>query len=895
MLEFMRMVVFRVRSWFRREALEAELFEEMRLHRELLEADARRAGLSDEAARQVAAVKFGNATALRERSRDWWSLGWLEAAAQDVRYAGRFLRRSPGFTLVAALSLALGIGANAAVFSVIDGLLFQPPPHLVDAHRLVNINVLRDRPGGRQTPYTPAMSFGDAYALRESATSFESVVAFTNPSLVRLGRGPDAPRIKESRVSGDFFKVLGVRPVAGRFFQPEDDTPQAERTAVISYGFWQRHFAGAASAIGSRLHTSGLYFTVIGVAPRGFSGVVLDAADVWVPLEPIGDVRIWQNWKNRRGFAARAFGRLRDGVTPEAASAEATLILRRLPDDTARSGAVTETVQVGSIIPARGPAQQGADVIVSLRLGQASALVLLAACANLATLLLLRALTRRREIAVRMAVGISRRRLVGQLLLESLLLSLVGAVAAMTAAQWGGSALRGLVFPNATWATGPVDGRVLGFAVLCAIVVALLAGLAPAIRLTRPDVAVALRSAAPQLTVSTGRLRQALLVLQVALSVVLIVGATAFVQSVQRAHRFDMGYDLDRLVVGRMFLASDTQSTSGRELMLAEAARRVQGLPGVERVVVAPVVPLLGNSGRGVVLPDRPPRPGERLFAGTYDVTPELIEALGLRLVAGRWIQSGDVRGAPRVLMATEEMARRFWPGQNPLGRCVKFGSDTAPCHEVIGVVRDVRVMELREETLPVAFLSAAQQASDNSFFNGVVVVRTTRSPEEMTPVVRDALRGLHPDLASLEIRPLAALLEREYQPLRLGATMFGVFALLAMLLAGIGLYGIVAFSVAQRMGEIGIRTALGARTRDLVRLVGGEAVPLVVIGLMIGGVASWLGAHAIEGLLFNTSARAGSPYAVAGLLLLVVAIAASMVPMRRAAKVDPVTALRAE
>ncbi|HSA57268.1 MAG TPA: ADOP family duplicated permease [Gemmatimonadaceae bacterium] len=895
MLELMRTLAFRARSWVRRGALDTELAEEMRLHRELLEADARRAGLSEDAARQAAALKFGNATVLRERSRDWWSFGWLEAAAQDVRYAARFLRRSPGFTVVAILSLALGIGANAAVFTVIDGLLLKPPAHIVDPGRVVNINVLRDYPGQRQTPYTPALSFGDVYALRESATSFESVVAFSRPSLVRLGRGPDAPRIKESKVSGDFFQVLGVRPAAGRFFQPEDDVPSAERTAVISYGFWQRHFAGTHAAIGSRITTSGLDFTVIGVAPRGFSGVVLDAADVWVPLEPIGDVRIWQNWKNRRGFAARAFARLRNGVTPEAASAEATLILQRLPDDTARYGAVTETVQVGSIIPARGPAVQGADVIVSMRLGQASALVLLAACANLATLLLLRALTRRREIAVRMAVGISRRRLVGQLLLESLLLSLAGALAALIAARWGGSALRGLVFPQATWATGPVDGRVFGFAVLCAIVVALLAGLAPAVRLTRADVAVALRSAAPQLTVSTGRLRQALLVLQVALSVVLMVGATAFVQSVRRAHAFDMGYDLDRLVVGRMFLESDTQSTAGRTAMLDEAARRVARLPGVARVVVAPVVPLLGSSSRGVVLPDRPPRPDERLFVGVYDVTPELIETLGLRLVSGRWIQSGDVRGAPPVLLATEEMARRFWPGQSPLGRCVKFGSDTAPCHEVVGVVRDVRTMELREETLPVAFLAAAQQRSDNSFFTGMVVARTSRDAEEMAPAVRDVLRGLHPDLASLEIRPLAALLEREYQPLRLGATMFGVFALLAILLAGVGLYGILAFSVAQRTGEIGIRTALGARAKDLIALVSGEAIRLVTFGLVIGAAASWLAARTVEGLLFNSSARATSPYVIAGLLLLAVAAAASAVPMRRAAKVDPVTALRAE
>jgi predicted permease len=878
---------------FHRDQLAAELAEEMRYHRERLAEEVARQGVGEAEAMRRAAVRLGNATVLRERSREWWSLGWMEAPVQDVRYAIRFLRRSPGFTAVAVLSLALGIGANAAVFTLVDRLMLRPPAHVRDPGRVLHVNVRRRfTASGTTRPVTHAMPFGDVYALREQARGFQ-VVPFTDPARVRAGRGPDAPRIKESRVAGDYFGVLGLWPLLGRWFLPDDDRSGAPLTAVISYAYWQRTYGASPSAVGSRITLSDLEFEIIGVAPRGFGGVTSDAADVWVPMEAVNDVRHRKGWKDRRGFAARGFVRLRDGVSVQQADAEATMILRRLED--APGYAATETVVHGSILPARGPAEQTAEVKVSTRLAMGALLVLLAACANVAGLLLLRALTRRREIALRLAIGVSRGRLIAQLLLESLVLALAGAAAALLVARWGGQALRGLVFPQATWVDGPVDSRVAFFAFLCALLVAMFAGLTPAVRMTRADVAASLRSAGAQLTRSTGKLRQGLMVLQVALSVVLVVGATVFAQSLTRARAVDMGVDVERLVMTRLFLHSDTQSTAGREAMFEEAKRRATLLPGVERVALAEAIPLTGYSVRPVFVPGRDsladPSAGH---AVTWNVTPELIATAGYRLVRGRWILPADVRGSEPVVLVTQAMARRLWPGGEALGRCVRLGGVEDPCRIVVGIVGDLRSRSVREEP-PMAALLPVAQADLDAAASSYLVVRTGGKPRAMVAALRQAMRDVHPDVATMEIQPLAQALEFDYRPLRLGATMFGAFAVLALLLAGVGLYGILAFSVAQRTAEIGIRSALGARRKDVVALVGGEGVWVCATGLALGGAVSWVAAGAVEKLLFHTTAHSATPYLLSMGGLALVGVAAALVPVRRATRVDPAIALKSE
>ena len=885
---FLRAIWYRMVSRVRRRSLESEFADELRVHREFLEEEGIRNGLSADEARRQAALRLGNSTTTSEATRDAWSFGWLDAMIRDARYAARFLRRSPGFTSVAVFSLALGIGANAAVFSVVDRLLLRPPEHVTDADNVYAVNVKRISDPTRPRPFFNAATFPEIFALKESATSFSAVVPYMPPARRRLGRGPDAPRIKDSMVGAEFFRVLGVRPVLGRFFSDDDARPDApEHPAVISHGFWERHFAGAQSAIGSRLLVSGVELTVIGVAPAGFSGVEMDAADVWSLLESVAPFRIQPNWKEWNGYSPRAVVRLKDGVLPATADAEATMIVRRLPDPPRRGAPVEETVRLGSVLPGRATAEQPAEVKVSTRLMIAAVLVMLAACANLANLLLVRALTRRRELALRLAVGISRRRLVGQLVLESLMIAALGTGAALLAARWGGAALRTLVFPQMQWATQAVDTRVLVYSTICAVIVALVATLAPAIRMTRADVALALRSAAPQLAVSTGRWRQGLLAIQVALSVILVVGAAAFGQSLRRAFEFDMGVDVDRIIVTRLFLEEDSINAAGRRAMLDEAVRRASQLPGVERASIAEAVPLSGNSVGQIKVPR-----GDSAFSVIWTVTPDLQHTLGFRLLRGRWIEEADTRGTP-VVVVTETFARKMFPGTSGLGQCARFGADTNPCREIIGIIRDLRTRSIREEAPMAALLPTANPELDE--LGAYLVIRTSGDQAGLHATLHNALRDVRSDLSTVEIRPLAQLLDTDYRPLKLGTTMFGVFALLAVVLAGVGLFGILAFSVAQRRSELGIRSALGARAGDLVRLVLGEGLAIVGVGLALGGLASWVASTAVQSLMFNTTVRSATPFLLAAIALAGAALCASAIPAWRASQVDPATALRAE
>lgn len=891
MLTLLRTLWFRLWSCVNRRQLDAGLADELHLHRELLEEEARATGQDAASAHHTASLRLGNETHIRERTRDWWSFGWLEAVAQDTRYALCFLYRSPGFTIIAVLSLGLGIGANAAVFTVVDRLLLRPPPHVVASDALYRLNVKRIRQDGADRPFATSLMFYELFAIREQGSSFASVTPFMQPNRRRLGRGPDVPLVKESLVHGEYFEVLGVRPVMGRFFAADDDRADAPQVAaVISHGFWQRHFAGAPQAIGSRLTMSGMEAVVIGVAPAEFTGVEIDAPDVWVPLGAAGPVRIQPDWKEWTGFAVQAIVRLKPDVTAKAASAEATVILRRTPDPPRRASPTEKTVRLGSVIPGRGVAEQTAEVKVSTRLVFASGLVLLAACANLANLLLVRALARRREIALRLAVGISRRRLVGQLTIEALLIAMAGTAAALLVAKWGGGALRTMVFPQMQWATSTVNPRVMLFSLACALVVALVATVAPAIRMTRSDVARALRSAAPQLAMSTGRLRQGLLVLQVALSVLLIAGGAVFAQSLRRAYEFDLGVDLNRLVMTRLFLETDTLGGAGRRAMLEEAARRARTLPGVERATLAAAIPLVGNSVTRLTTPGL----DSAMFAAYWNVTPELMETVGFRVVRGRGILPEDVRGGAQVALATETMARRLWPNENPIGKCARFGADSMPCRTIVGVIRDLREFSLRGDAAMAALLPVAEPDVSQSL-GAYLVTRTSGDPKALVPQLRRLFRDVHPDLASLEIRPLAEVLDRDYRPLRLGTAMFGSFALLAVFLAAVGLYGVLAFTVTQRTGEFGIRAALGARRGRIVRQVIGEALAIVAIGLAIGGVVAWNASSAVDALLFNTEARTTIPFALAAGVLGLAALVAALVPAWRASSVHPAIALRSE
>jgi putative ABC transport system permease protein len=722
MFAFLNSLWFRLRARFRRDELDAELAEELRLHEQLLREEAMRRGASAHAAQREAAFRLGNVTSVREHTRAAWSFGWLEAVLQDCRYAQRFLRRSPGFTTVAVLSLALGIGANATVFAVADRLLFSAPPHVTDADGLFKINVRRVYGGRTDRPFQELTEFPEYFALLDQAKSFDNVAIYTSPSRVRLGAGPDVPRIKESLVSTNYFDVLGVRPIRGRTLLADDDSVgQSTRAAVISHGFWQRQFGGADSAVGAHLSTSGLDFQVVGITPPGFGGLEIDAADVWVPIGAAAPQRIDPNWKTISGYSPRVVARLQRGVTAEMASAEATVIINRVVHAEVPEKSV-KTARLGSVIAGRGPAEQTTAVKVSTRLIAASMLVLLAACANLANLLLVRALTRRREIALRLAIGVSRARLASQMLLESLMIALAGTAIALIVARWSGVALRNLVFPETQWATPAVNADVFAFSALCALMVTVVATLVPAIRMTRADVGTALRSGASQLTQSTGRLRQTLLAVQVALSMLMIVGAAAFSRSLRNAYEFDLGVDVDRVVIARFVLNSDSVSLITKHAMLDEAARRARLVPGVERAAVAPSVPLMGYINYSIAIPERELPP--KSFASAWTVTPDLVKTVGFRLIKGRWIDATDVGpGLPAVILVSQTTASKLWPGADPIGRCVRIGQQDAACKRVVGVVGDVRQRSFREEAGFSILIGSAEPALTD-FFDGQVVVR---------------------------------------------------------------------------------------------------------------------------------------------------------------------------
>jgi predicted permease len=389
---------------------------------------------------------------------------------------------------------------------------------------------------------------------------------------------------------------------------------------------------------------------------------------------------------------------------------------------------------------------------------------------------------------------------------------------------------------------------------------------------------------------STGRLRQGFLVVQVALSVLLIVGGAVFAQSLRRAYEFDMGVDLDRIVVTRLFLETDTIGGAGRRLMLEEGARRAKTIAGVERVSLAQAVPLLGN----MVAQIRVPGQDSAGFATLWEATPELVPTVGFRVLRGRSFTDADVRGGGSALLATETLARRLYPGQDPIGRCARIGADTSPCLTIVGVIRDLRQRSLREEAAPAALIAAAEPDLSSSL-SAYVVTRTNGDTKRLVPELQRLFRDIHPDMATMEIKSYSEALDRDYRPLRLGSAMFGSFAVLAVFLAAVGIYGVLSFTVTQRTSEFGVRAALGARRGRIVRHVMGGGLGIVGAGIALGGLASWFASSTVQSLLFNTDARAVAPYAVAALVLGLVAVIASAIPAWRASSVDPAIALRAE
>jgi predicted permease len=853
-------------------------------------------GLSREEARREAIRLFGDVDRWRdglarigrervgrERRAEWWSGVW-----QDVRYAMRGMRAAPGFAITVVLTLGLGIGANATMFGIIDRILLRPPSGVVDAESVRR--VFFARPDG----FNSSRSYPDYVELRDSVKAFADVAAW-NTTTASLGEGESAQEITISPATPSYFRVLGVRPALGRFYTDAEDTPPAgARVAVLGWRTWARRFGADSSMIGRTIVLSGDRFTIIGVAPKGFNGLSAERVDLYVPVASIAEKATNPDWYRKRNwYWLDIAARMRAGVSDARGAAEATAVSQRGNADRRRQGGPEERVVLTSVIAAKAP-NAPPEAKVSLWLVGVSAIVLLIACANVANLLLARASHRGREIAVRLALGVGRGRLAAQLLIESVMLAALGALAALVIARWGGAFVRGVLMPTYPWDDTGLDARVLLFAAGATLVTGLLTGLAPVLQGTSPDLTEALKSGAREGGYRKSRLRTALVVMQAALSVALLVGAGLFARSLRTVTSQDMGYDTRHLLIADIDVKSIGYDSARANAFYDRARERLAHVGGVASVSLGVGTPFRWSFGTQVSVPglDSVPR---LEGGGPYGnaVSNNFFTTSGTRIVRGRPFGPGDVKGASRVAVITETMARTLWRGGDALGRCIKIGGDSVPCTTVVGVAQDFHRDSVEPEESMQFFVPLEQGTWDPG--RRTLLIRTAGEPSATRDIVRRELQSLAPNLPYADVEPLEEIISPQVRPWRLGATMFGIFAGLALLVAAVGLYSVVAYEVAQRTREMGIRIALGAASRDVVALVVRDGIAPALAGVVLGLALALAASRAIASLLFDTSPRDPLVLGACATVLLVVALVASVIPARRATRVDPMEALRAE
>jgi len=826
-----------------------------------------------------------------------------EPVVQDLRYAVRGLRSKPAFTIAVTLTLALGIGANTAMFSVVDRLLFRPPPMLHDPSRVHRVYTAQTYRGKEYT--NSSMAFGRYLDLTSATHVFDRAAEFTQRSLA-IGLGTDAREMQVGAVSASFFGFFDAPPTLGRYFTSAEDTfPVGTPVAVLGYGYWQTRYGGRPDVLGQTMQIGATLYTIIGVAPRGFVGLWPGTPSaVYIPIAVYGaeqgksiHIHGEQWWMTYHWTWASMMVERRVGVTQHAADADLTQgFLKTVEIDYARDtrdrtpmSLLKSHAYAGSILSERGP-HESPEAKVATWLGGVALVVLLIACANVANLLLARALQRRREIAVRLALGVSRWRLSAQLLTESFLLATLGGLAGLVVAQFGGAILRRALLDAKTDTPVITDPRTLVIVGAAILVAGLLTGLAPVFQTRRVDLTSDLKTGVREGAIHRSRTRVALLVLQGALSVVLLVGAGLFVRSLNNVKHLPLGFDPDSVAVVDLQMRGVTlDSAAGwglRHRLLAEA----QTLPGVTHSSRQITMPFWSSWNQNIHVAgvDSTDRLGSFYLNA---VSPDYFPTMGTRLLEGRAIGVQDQEGAPRSMVVSQSMAHVLWPGEDALGKCVRIGDDTMPCTYVVGVAETVKSQDLESDPGYFYYLSTEQFARDN----GGIFVRTHGDPEAYKEVVRKRLQVLMPGPSYVTVTPLSEVFGNETRSWRLGATMFTVFGLLALTLAAIGLYSVIAYSVHQRTHEMGVRVALGAGVQDLIRLVLREGLLLAAVGVALGTVVAFIIARWVKPLLFQESPRDPAVFVGVAVTLLAVALFASVIPARRASRVDPTQALRSE
>lgn len=810
----------------------------------------------------------------------------------DTIFAVRMLRKAPGFTAVAVLSLALGIGANTAIFSLVNAILLRPLP-VSEPGRLVAVFPVSQSSEVRAFSYPAYVDFRD----RNDVFSGLFVTRFAPVSLSREGANE---RVWGYLVSGNYFDVLGVAAARGRTFAPEEDrTPLTHPVAVLSHGCWQRRFGGDSSLIGRDITLNNQRFRVIGIMPAGFTGTeVAFAPELWVPTMMQEWIEPGNPWLERRTtHNLFAIGRLKPGVTPEQAEASLNVLAgqlgREFPDTD--EGATMTLTPPGLIHPiVRGPIIGFAWVLMAV-----VGLVLLIACTNLANLLLARASERRREVAVRLALGASRWRLIRQLVTESVLLALAGGAAGVLLASWAVDLIVGFR-PQADlpfWIDLTVDWRVFGFALLASVGTGLVFGIVPAWQSTSPALVPALKDATLQAGAYRSRLRSGLVIAQVSLSLVLLIAAGLVMRALQQVQTTSPGFDIEN----GLMMSVDVGLQGYDEVRGQEFYRRlieqVSSLPGVRQASLTDSAPLsLNYNSTDIQVEGQPLARGANVpSAMNASVAANYFATMGIPLVAGREFNHADREGAPRAVIINEAFARRYLPGADPVGNAVgkrvSFASAEGPYWQIVGVAQDGKYFSIGEVARPFIYLPMPQSYEPRA----TLLVRTVSDPRAMTAAVRDAVRQLDAQLPVYDVKTMTEHLGLSLFPARVAALLLGSFGLLALTLAAIGIYGVMSYSATQRTREIGIRVALGARPSDVLRLIVKHGAIVTVAGVIIGLGAALALTRLMASLLYGVSATDPLTFLGVAALLLAVALVACYVPARRATKVDPLAALRHE
>ena len=810
---------------------------------------------------------------------------------QDLRYGLRMIVKAPAFTALAMLALALGVCANTTIFSLINGLLFRPISGVKDPSALVAIYT---------SDYSSGLYGGSSYPdfvdFRNQADTLEGLAAYNQIYLTITGE-TETERLRGFEVTGNYFSVLGVNAQLGRTLQPDDERLADAQAAVISDGLWRRRFSADPNVVGKTLRLNNTSYTIVGVTDPKFRGLRLGTPpDFFVPMTASSS--FVENGRNSRGIAIT--GRLKSGVSLEQAQAQLTAIAARLAQEYPETnlGTLAQPNEPRPVTITRearvGPTGQGIQQI-SILLFVVVGLVLLIACANVANLLLARASARRKEIAVRLALGASRGRLVRQLLTESLILALLGGAAGLLATQWT-SGLVPKFLPDAETTNLDVglDWRVLAFTLGISILTGLLFGLTPALQATRLNLLSSLKSEGWGYGQKRRRinLRDALVISQLAMSMVLLICAALFVRSLQQAVSFDPGFNAQKILVAEMEMQGSNFNRERGRIFYDETLARLGSLPGVEAVTLSSVVPISGGGERrNITLEGYQPQPNEDTELNTNVVGPDFFKVMGIPFVGGRDFNPQDKDGAPQVVIVNEELARRYFAG-NAVGKRLKFGrGDDIPFREIVGVVRTARYRNLREEPLPFIYIPLGQEYQPGMS----LMLRTAGDPTSLAGPVRSEMQSINKDVAVFSVEGMTDRIDSQIAADRMVAVLLSIFGGGALLLAAIGIYGVVAYSVAQRTQEIGIRIALGAERADILKLIVGDGMFLVLIGAGIGLALALASTHVLKSLLFGISATDPLTFSVVVLVLVGVALLACYLPARRATKVDPLVALRYE